>query len=503
MLSKKRFKKETVLTYSMFAVIAIVTLILAYQNIFPCYGFMDDYTVAYHAGDENLLNHFLSGGRPLYGILTKFLYVRLGTICELKNIRIISLIGIVFFSILLFRAYRLAGWEKLESGCAAIVTCLMPAFEVYAAWAVEFIVPFGMSLTLIAGELCLRSYDRRGVARARLKMAIMLSICMGLLLASLMMYQFAVQAFWLFIAIALLKPNENSHDFFRKGIYCFIIFSISVIIYFILFKTNVWPFTVAPLSRSHLTTEPLNKLLWFFKAPLFDALSLTAILKNKQIIICTVTVTLSFILCGLFCRIKRIAHHKYLFIFVVLSLLPLAYMSNLASAENWSSFRTQAVLSALIVFYLLLSFKEIFQSRMRKIILPGFVFICLIMAYNNVTDGFVIPQKQELNIVRHATAAALSHKPDKIVFIRPSWKDSIAKKVRYDEFGLPSTSQLWVPVPLIKLILREINNTGVNQIEIECYAPNSSYNSKKGDATINMGEILRAFNQKKATEPSK
>ena len=489
--------KETIKTSVVFTAIAIAVLLCTYRHILDCYAFVDDYWLLYYAADKTFLPIFDAAGRPLYGVLAKWLYSKLDYICEVKYFRIGSLIGIILFSVLLNRAYILAGWKKFEGACAALITCLMPAFGLYAAWATTSQVAYGASLAFIAGELCLKSYDCMILENHRLKAIIMIFVILLLLIISLMLYQPSTPAFWLFVAIALFRPRGNSEELFHKSLYCFVIFSISAIVYYIMYKATIWPFTVEASARSAITINPIEKIHWFMKHPLYDALSLFNILQEKTVIATTVTAVSSVILGGLFFRIRRSEQQKWPFVLIFFGLIPLSYLPNLVSNDCWSAFRTQGVLGSLVVFYFLLSLKEICQSSLTNII-----FLCLLsafslMAYKNVTYGFVEPQKQELNIIRHALKEPLLKQPREIIFIRSHWKDSLAAKKRYDEYGLPSTSAPWVPYGLTNLIVRETYGKFYDPINVHQYKHDETFTPKNGIAVINAGELLRAFKRTK------
>lgn len=468
---------------------------MTYRHIFECYALHDDYFLLYNAGDQNTLNFCISSGRPLYGILMKWLFSKFYFISDLKYARMISLFGIMLFSALLYRAYILAGWKRIEGGSASIIMCLMPAFGLYAAWATTFPIVYGATLAFIAGELCLKSFDWFRLGDRQLKASIMMLGSTVLLIISLMIYQPIAPSFWLFIAIALFRSLKNSDDLFRKSMYCFVIFTISVMAYYILYKATIWPFTVEPLGRSGLTNNFFEKIHWFVKNPFYDALSLFSILQEKVIISWTIITVLIVMLGGLFLRIWRNKQQRWLFILISSCLIPLSYLPNLASNESWPAFRTQGVLGSLVVFYFLLSLKDIFRSRVARVIMPCLLVAFSLMAYKNVTYGFVEPQKQELNIIRHALQEPLLKQSKEIIFIRSHWSDSLAAKKRYDEYGLPSTSVSWVPESLINLLAREYKGSAFLPIKVYNFKHDYKVSPKEEIAIINAGKLLQEYKQ--------
>lgn len=491
-------QNELIKIYLVFSTVACLTLLITYYHIFECYAFLDDYFLLYHVGDRNFIDIFKATGRPVYGVLFKWLFSKLYFICNLKYARIVSLSGIVLFSVLLNRAYVLAGWEKVQAGCAAVITCLMPAYGIYAAWTTCFLIAYGIIMAFVAGELCLKSYDYLYLKGLGLRQAILFIGIIFLTIISLMIYQPSATAFWLFVAIALFKPQENREDFTRKILYCFIIFTLSVTVYFVLYKLELWPFMADFYKRSGLTKNPLEKIQWFMKYPLYDSLSLFNILQGKTVIAITVTAVSTVILGGLFFRIRRSRQQRWLFLLIFLGLIPVSYLPNLASSECFGGFRTIGVLGSLIVFYLLLSLKEIFKNNVIIIIFPALAAVFSLMAYYNVTHGFVEPQKQELELIRHALREPLSKQPEEIIFIMSNWKDSIASstsKLRVTEYGVPSTFEKWVPDGLTNLIARENNGEVHNPIKVRIYRHDETFSSEHGTPVINAGKLLQGYMQ--------
>jgi len=491
--------KGNVKYYSVFTVVAGLTLYLAYQQVFLCYAFVDDYYNLYH--NNHILGTSIATGRPAYGIFMSWLFSNLYYICDLKYLRSISLIGILLFSVLLYRAYISSGWRRVEGGCAAIITCLMPAFGVYAAWATMFLAVYGALVGFIAGELCLKSYKYLSLKDYRVKGSMILIASILLLMISFMTYQPSATAFWLFIAIALFMPQENSEDLFRKGLYCFAVFAGIAMVYFILFKAKIWPFTLPQWgSRGDLASNPVEKLLWFLEYTFYDALSLFSVLQEKVVISITVATVFAVIVLGLDRRIRRSKQQKWTFLFIFIVLLPLSYLPVLAASGNYSAFRIQGILGSLVLFYLLLSLKEIFNHKVTRVVMPCLLAAFCLIAYKNVTYGFVEPQKQELELIRNTLMRPLSCQPKEILFVRPNRNDSLAKngyRIRY-EYGIPSTSAIYVPDCLLNLIAREAYGKAFEPIKVNIYKHNESIN--KDIPVINAHRLLKGFKIKRKLE---
>ncbi len=487
--------KRPLTLYSLFGLISIFTLGCTYNGIFDCYGFADDYAFLYLAQNESFYDIFAEFGRLMFGILAKTFFSKTD-ICGLESIRVISFGGVVLLSILLFRAYTLAGWEKIDSGCAALATCLMPAFGVYVAWAATFQIAYAIISAFIAGELCIKAQNTKCSDILKCKKTFLITVSVVMLTASLMLYQPAVTAFWLFPAIAVFVGSDKNERGLpvRESIYCIGIFAITMLLYFIFYKAKLWPFTVEASNRSGLTTEPLYKFYWFVQKPMIDSLSLSIILVEEKIrsaIACGVGI---FIFIGWICQIKRIKRNseRLFFMCFFLLLLPLAYLPNLVVSQSWPAFRTQGVLGSVIIFYLFWSIKSVFHKVASDAIMIGLVMVFIVTAYNNVTYGFINPQKQELNLIKNALTKAMAQASKKLVLIRSHWKDSLSLRGRYDEYGLPSTYPKPVSERFLKVLLRETFSES-DDIAIKSYKHDEKFIVGADETVIDAGKILREF----------
>jgi glucosyltransferase GtrII-like protein len=485
--------------YIIFGITASVWLLCSYHPILECYAVTDDYSLLYYSQNEHFFDFIIAGGRPVFWIFAKWLFAKLHLIAQLKYLRLVSLFGIICFSLLLYRAYGLSGWTKLESGSIAIITCLMPAFCIYATWATTFPIAYGACLAFIGGELSLRSYsaffERPHRAEAAFSM-----LGSGLLITiSLSIYQPISPAFWLFIAIRLFGPDGNSEDMLSQSLFCLAVFSISVLLYFVFYKSAIWPFTIEPLDRSGISRDFSDKMVWFIHYPLSDVLSLFNILKAKRVIRLTIFTVAAIIIFGLFVRILRIKKQTCNFMLIGLCLTLLTYLPNLVAAENWSPFRTQAVLSSLIIFYILLAVRAIFPKNATIIILLVFMLVLSAKTFENINDNIVKSQKKEMALVKGALSKSSFNQKKEIIFVRSHWKDRLVPSAPYDEFGQLSTYQPGAPyaaTAMLNLIAREIDGLSVMPIKIHDYAHDQQFNADKDLPIINAGELLRDYKKK-------
>ncbi len=86
----------------------------------------------------------------------------------------------------------------------------------------------------------------------------------------------------------------------------------------------------------------------------------------------------------------------------------------------------------------------------------GAALASVILAAHQVRTYFVLPQAQELAVMRRQLAVGKLPQVRGIYVVGSRWQDTLAPLTRYDEFGIPSSSAAWGPKPIVSLLLREM-----------------------------------------------
>jgi len=140
--------------------------------------------------------------------------------------------------------------------------------------------------------------------------------------------------------------------------------------------------------------------------------------------------------------------------------LPISYISNLISVDDWISMRTIALPTIIIFIYQYEAIRSIIV-KVNKTKYVGFVIAIAIIfsAFYNQNYAFAGLQTREYNCLRTEIEFAIEKNPSKIIVIRPSqnfaYDIGYIRKIYCDEFGVISSSRNWVPIPLINQIVKE------------------------------------------------
>jgi hypothetical protein len=210
-------------------------------------------------------------------------------------------------------------------------------------------------------------------------------------------------------------------------------------------------------ARAGLVLDIPAKIHWFFTEALPNALNLARVSGSGTI----ATGMALFIVVGFLLYVSGSAITRLGKLGIAALLLPLSYLPNLLVSENWASHRSLAALTALLTLYC--GFAVCGYARLRKVggervagvVISGFAFACALLASSNISIEFAGPQMLEYQFLRSELDAGGLEQSKQIYFIQACWCDSVAPIVRYDEFGLPSSAQSWVPRPMTFLALRD------------------------------------------------
>lgn len=457
----------------------IVFLVYSSTYTIP-YLFADDYGFLWRVVSDKTLSNYLdhslwfaSFGRPITGILVDAGFAVFDSLNSLRFLRIVTLVGFVTFAWQVYRSLRLYGWSEAEALFTVIAIVTLPSYQVYASWTQYYPIPLALILAFESGK---RLWNQEQVAADEFSAAIILRSTF-LFSLSMMVHQAAAMMFWLFPAIGMLEgKNRNAKNLLKTMIASFIVISFGCIMNIAIQKLSSYINPKFVMNeRAALAHDIVDKVMWFIANPLTDSLNLHTVNKIRPLEIVVALIIVIGIANYYILKQKKSIYE----LIVVILIVPLAYMPNLLIAEKWSSYRTQVALETVILFMLVSSIKKIYgaisgpgTSKSQSVAIRYFFLISAGLiacgtAFFNVRYFFAVPQGRELKAMvehlTHAQASMVGRKVTSICVVRSEWHDTLSKTVRYDEFGVPSTCFAWVPIPMIKLILRE---NGVNIVDM-------------------------------------
>ena len=461
--------------YSLAALLFSLLLAAVYGvTLITCYGLLDDYLHLWVVTFEqtHLFSVLSAMGRPLHAWLSEWLFRIFDSSCQLGYIRALSFLSAVLFCLLLYRTCRRSAWTALEAGSIALFICVLPAFGVYISWAVTFQIITAMALGFLAGELAFAA-----IITQRNRFYLVVSAL--LLLLSLMLYQHAAMAFWLYLAIAVFRPSDTVALSVKQVSGLITFFALVIAAYFVFYQLYLVRLIAAdPINqlgetRGALVTDYLAKLIFFFKS-LFLAASFGTFAGKFFITLPVLIIALS----GLAIRLWR--ERCYTTGLLWLLLLPLSYLPSLLVAENELLIRLLGCLSALLAIYLFVGISTLLAEChlriIRAVIFAGLAVYSIVMTQHNVATYIVELQSIERTAVVSALQEHYNARSSHIVLRVPEQSNLAVPEQTFIEYGLPSSAALTLGKVMTQQLFAETFQTHRKPVIVQCPEPQRDIN---------------------------
>lgn len=484
---KSAIAHKPVLFYSL---ASLALCLLLNIGIFKDYAFTDDYEFLWSAHTlKSFKAVFIQGGRLLYGELNQFIFGTLiQTISGLKWVRLFSVLTCTLLSLQVFRLLLRLNWKVYESALFSILIFALPSIGVYTSWSITYEIPLALNCSFFAGVILLRCFETEKNRSLNYVAAIVLVV------VSLFLYQSAGTAFLIPFVFSFSTTKTYS---FNTLLRLLIFFGISFALYYKVFMLSLGWYGLTPLERSALNLANLpHRFIYFYTNELKMLLYGSSVLMHFNVFLILGLVSfLGFFFFMLKHVSKNTSFGVMLLFFIVI--LPVSYLPNLLSADNWVCSRTMAP-AAIIVLYFQFYFLQQLCKINKLFRVPSVTLAVLILALGavNVNKYFTSIQAKEYRALRAAFDKIANSKTDHVILIRPGEDFLEQSGQRYyaysDEYGQISSSRAWVPVPFLNQVLKE-NSSRVlgNQLEIETYAAHESFNNPGNYTVIDLDKILK------------
>ncbi len=454
-----------------FILSAPLLLLAIYYPVFTSdYVYLDEAPQLWHHGDGSTAHMFLSQGRWLTGLLLETVFKKVHVVGDLRGLRLVALAGWLGFIVCWWSVFR--SWTRrmcldpLLLPFSLVFIAAAPTTTISIGWASCLELPFATTCALVSGAWLSRHLAAQRAAghdRVNFPLPVLLMVMLPGL-ASLFLYQ---NTFGVFLVPFVLDHFINRNAATRRSLAIAIIMSLLIcLIYFFIYKYGLTRAGIEASGRTAISHDPLKKIAYFFSGPLPMAFNLNY-LYSAQTLLPQVIAPFSAVimLVCIFTRFKMIAFAKNVaFILLILSMLALIYLPSMISTENFASYRTLGPLGLMVFLLLISSILQLISSRRVRAGLVGVVSISLaLLGHYNFDQQFTRPLSNEYRGLTEWVDSSFQpggpHAyPDTILLIRADkrlFRERDNIRSSRDEFGLPSTSRDWVPVPLVKQLVME------------------------------------------------
>jgi hypothetical protein len=416
------------------------------------YGYSDDYSNLWNAkyGTFDLLMLCTSQGRPLLGIISIAVFFPINDIDSLLYLHILSRLCLALLGVLIYRILYFANENHKRFNSftilwlSALPLVVNSGFLFFGAWATTFPALLGLLVGCFGVLKVLRDSK---------------SFSGGLFIAvNILIYQpNFILLLLIFLMAHLLLNSKSGHSEFSS-----IILSHKLLVLLFLINTLLSLVSIQASkflgfssgARSTITSEYALKVEWFLGTVIPRIVNFYSPWEPNPFSI--IPLTILFVI-GMTLLYKRF-HSKSKFLTILLMSGPISIAPNILISENWASARSllapQWFFSTLVLLPIVFILSKSLANNFFRFLASMLILSITLFNYHGISVvNFKEPQEIELKIARQYLTADVCKNLKSVT--QSSWTDSLANKVSYDEFGIPSTTQPWVPIPLTKLICLE------------------------------------------------
>ena len=450
------------------AMIFLVPLLTYWPATFHEFGLRDDYSNLREAHEEpgKIIKFCASHARPIYGWLLQSTYGQTSTVQNLQWMRFAASLLLGALCWVSFRGLHALGWSFTTSLCFAVLLALIPSAQVMAGWAVGWpyvataLLAFGGFFT-VEGALAVGMSAGLGRAVAQW------SVALGLMVVSALIYQPSALFYAVPLAGALIAQRHRTPAQTARwaGIHLGFVAGALGLAYCVM--TALYAAGVFVKSgRVAFEHHWIDKIAWFLREPLPNALSLFVLNDNNRrdhaLYIGCAALVGALLLAGAYLEWRRYGRSRGIVWLTALFGLPVfACAMSLVASERYATYRTILPMTAVLLCFLVASMRALTESwgpygrRMLAIIVMSIAFFS---AQHHVYALIAVPQGNEWELIMAgAKRVHLDGARPRIFAIASSPADISTATIYHDEFGSLSTNSEWVPREMFKRAMHDLH----------------------------------------------
>jgi hypothetical protein len=455
------------------AFLFLVPLLTYWSATFHDFGLRDDYSNLREAHQEvgKVLKFCASHARPIYGWLLQSTFGQTSSVQNLQWLRFTAALLLGALSLVSFRGFRALGWSANRSLCFALMLVLVPASQVIASWAVGW--PYAIAALLSFGAFFTAegAFAMNVLARPR-RAASQWAVALGLMLLSALIYQPSAMFYAVPMAAALIaQRRRNIPQTVRwMGTHVGLVAAGLILAYA----------TVSVLYAAHIFVKSgrvafevhwVDKIVWFLREPLPNALSLFVIndnnLRDHALYVGCAVMVAALLAAGAALEWRRHGKARGLVWIAGLVALPtLAFGVSLIASERYATYRTVLAMTGVLLCFLIASVANLTQSwssTSRRVLAVGVIVLAFMTAQHHAYALIAVPQGNEWQLIINGakqvhlnTAHPEASKPS-IFAIASSQSDISTATIYHDEFGSISSNSEWVPREMFKQAMHDLH----------------------------------------------
>lgn len=434
--------------------------VVYWSTIFHEYGLRDDYAHLREVRERPgwITELTTANGRPVYGFVLERSVRAIEQVDELPWLRLAGTLFVALVGVLLWAILRRRGWPEHAAAAYGALIALLPGAQVIAGWAIAWPIGLGLVTALAAFALVDVAWQKSGGRR-------MAFACAGVLLylvAGLTYQTSALFALAPLAALLLASQAATLRDDARFAVWHVGAVFAGLLAGWLAMNLVFAEGLVREAARMQLEPEPLEKLLWFIRQPLPNALALF-VLRDRfmepvsfWVGFCVMVVLVA---AGLvFGARTRLDRWRFIACLTVLPIL--AHSVSLAASSQAIGYRTLLPMAGIFLAVGVTALRSVVaRSGAGPVVERGVLAACALVAAvtagHNAYELIAVPQGREWQIVKSAVADLDLTEQTVVYVIRPSIEERSTERVYTDEFGSVTADADWAAREMFKAALRQ------------------------------------------------
>ncbi len=451
--------------WALAACLFVAPLLIYAPTMFHDYGLRDDYSNLREAHEEpgKILSFCASHARPLYGLLLQASYGQTTSVQNLQWMRFLAALLLGALAVVSYRSVRALGWSLNAGLCFALLVIMAPSSQVIAAWAVGW--PYALAaLVGIAGFFA--AEGAMSPANTRGRTATQWAVALGLMITSALIYQPSTMFYFVPLAAALIaQRGRSARQTVRwAGTHLSFVGIALGCAYALMSALYALGFFVKS-GRVAFEQHWVDKMVWFLREPLPNALSLFVLNDNNQreqvLYFGGAALAGALLIGGVVMEWRRHGRDRGLLWLAGLLGLPVcAFAISLVASERYATYRTILAMTAVLLCFMVASANSLtahLSQGVRRAIAAAVLLLAFACAQYYPYALIAVTQGNEWKlIVDGAEHVRLGEHKARIFAVASDPADRSTESIYHDEFGSLSSNSEWVPKEMFERAMHDL-----------------------------------------------
>ena len=457
--------------WALTACLFLAPLLIYAPSTFHDFGLRDDYSNLREAHEEpgKILSFCASHARPLYGLLLQASYGQTTSVQNLQWMRFLATLLLGTLAVVSYRSVRAVGWSLNAGLCFALLIVMVPSSQVIAAWAVGW--PYALAALLgIAGFFA--AEGAMSPANTRGRTAAQWAVALGLMITSVLIYQPSAMFYVVPMAAALIAQRERgAKQTVRWAAIHFALVAAALGCAYTLMSGLYALGLFEKSGRVAFEQHWVDKMVWFLREPLPNALSLFVLNDNNHheqgLYFAGAALAGLLLMGGVVMEWRRHGRARGLVWLAGLLGLPIsAFAISLVASERYATYRTILAMTGVLLCFMVASANALtahLNQGVRRAIAAAVLVLAFACAQYHPYALIAVTQGNEWKLIMDGAGHVnLGEHKARVFAVAATPADRSTDSIYHDEFGSLSSNSEWVPKEMFKRAMHDLRPNAQN-----------------------------------------